>query len=50
MAKKVVATLRTTGKEFTKVIMMKKSEKNGAYYFDETVVPIDLVQEFIAKH
>lgn len=50
MAKKVVATLRSLGKEFTKVILMKKSEKTGAYYFDETVLPIDMAQEFIAKH
>ena len=49
MAKKVVATLRTLGKEYTKVVRMKKSEKTGAYYFDETIVPIDQVQEFIAK-
>ncbi len=50
MAKKVVATLRTAGKEFTKVIRMKKSEKTGAYYFEETIVPIDQAQEFIAKN
>ena len=49
MAKKVVATLRTLGKEYAKVVRMKKSEKTGAYYFDETIVPIDQVQEFIAK-
>ena len=49
MAKKVVATLRTLGKEYTKVVRMKKSEKTGAYYFDETIVPIDQVQEFITK-
>lgn len=50
MAKKVVATLHTTGKEYTKVIMMKRSEKTGAYYFDENIVPIDSAQEFIAKN
>ena len=49
MAKKVVATLRTLGKEYSKVVRMKKSEKTGAYYFDEIIVPIDQVQEFIAK-
>ena len=47
MAKKVVATLRTLGKEYSKVIRMKKSEKTGAYYFEETIVPMDSVQEFI---
>ena len=49
MAKKVVATLRTLGKEYSKVVRMKKSEKTGAYYFEETMVPNDQVQEFIAK-
>ena len=50
MAKKVVASLHTAGKEFTKVIKMKKSEKTGAYYFEEIIVPIDQAQEFIAKN
>ncbi|MBQ8222215.1 MAG: DUF4295 domain-containing protein [Bacteroidales bacterium] len=49
MAKKVVATLRTLGKEYSKVIRMKRSEKTGAYYFEENIVPIDQVQEFLAK-
>lgn len=49
MAKKVVATLRSLGKEYSKVIRMKRSEKTNAYYFEETIVPIDQVQEFIAK-
>lgn len=49
MAKKAVATLRSLGKEYSKVIRMKKSEKTGAYYFEETMVTIDKVQEFLAK-
>ncbi len=49
MAKKVVATLRTLGKEYSKVIRMKRSEKTGAYYFEETIVPVDKVKEFLAK-
>ncbi len=49
MAKKVVATLHTAGIGYSKVVRMQKSEKTGAYYFDETVVPYDSVQEFIAK-
>lgn len=49
MAKKVVATLQSAGKEYAKVIRMKRSEKSGAYVFDETIVPIDKVQEFLAK-
>ena len=49
MAKKVVATLRTLGKEYSKVIRMKRSEKTGAYSFEETIVPVEKVQEFLAK-
>ena len=49
MAKKVVATLRTLGKEYSKVIRMKRSEKTGAYYFEETIVHVEKVQEFLAK-
>lgn len=49
MAKKVVATLQTQGKQFAKVIQMKRSEKTGAYTFVETIVPNDKVQEFLAK-
>jgi len=49
MAKKVVATLQTQGKQFAKVIRMKRSEKSGAYTFSETIVPNDKVQEFLAK-
>lgn len=50
MAKKAVASLHLAGKEYTKVIRMKKSEKTGSYYFDEAVVPNDMVQEFISKN
>ncbi|MBM3404204.1 MAG: DUF4295 domain-containing protein [Bacteroidetes bacterium] len=48
MAKKVVATLQSSGKDFAKVIRMVKSPKTGAYVFKETVVPNDKVKEFIA--
>lgn len=48
MAKKVVATLKTgVGKQFTKCIKMVKSEKTGAYVFQEAIVPNDQVQEFM---
>lgn len=48
MAKKVVATLKTaTGKSFAKVIRMRRSEKTGAYYFQEAIVPSDNVQEYL---
>ena len=50
MAKKVVATLKTgSGKNFTKVIKMVKSEKTGAYTFKSEVVPNEGVGEFFGK-
>ena len=50
MAKKVVATLKTsTGKSFAKVIRMVRSEKTGAYFFKEEIVPSDNVQEYLKK-
>jgi hypothetical protein len=48
MAKKVVATLKTSkGKEYSKVITMTKSPK-GAYSFKEVIVHNDHVQDAIA--
>jgi hypothetical protein len=48
MAKKVVATLKSgTGKDFTKVIKMVKSDKTGAYAFREEVVHNDFVKDFL---
>jgi len=48
MAKKVVASFKSsTGKDFTKVIRMVKSPKTGAYVFRETIVPNDLVKDFL---
>ncbi|MDX9906005.1 MAG: DUF4295 domain-containing protein [Bacteroidales bacterium] len=49
MAKKVIATLQTQGKEFSKVIRMVRSSKTGAYVFKETMLPNDQVKDFIAK-
>ncbi len=50
MAKKVVATLKTgSGKSFTKVIKMVKSEKSGAYGFKEEMVHNDHVKDFFQK-
>ena len=50
MAKKVVATLKQKGaKGSAKVIRMVKSEKTGAYTFQEEIVPSDLVKDFLAK-
>ena len=44
MAKKVVATLQTKGKEFAKVIKAVRSPKTGAYTFKEEMVPVDMVK------
>jgi hypothetical protein len=41
MAKKVVATLQTKSKDWTKVITMERSPKTGAYAFKETIVSLD---------
>jgi len=49
MAKKVVATLQTAGKNYTKVIKMVKSPKSGAYAFKENVMHVEEVKDFLAK-
>ncbi len=50
MAKKVVATLKTgSGKGYAKVIRMQKSEKSGAYAFEEEIVASDRVKEYLAQ-
>ena len=49
MAKKAVATLHegsSDGRAYTKVIKMVKSPKNGAYVFDERMVPNASVKDF----
>jgi hypothetical protein len=49
MAKKVVATLQTSGKDFAKVIKAVKSPKTGAYTFKEEIIPTDQVKDYFAK-
>lgn len=49
MAKKVVATLQSSGKDFARVIRMVKSPKSGAYAFKENIIPTDQVKEYFAK-
>ena len=50
MAKKVVATLKTSaGKDFAKVIRMRRSEKTGAYCFKEEIIASDAVKDYFAK-
>ncbi len=49
MAKKVVASLQSSGKDFAKVIRMAKSPKSGAYTFKEEVIPTDQVKDYFSK-
>lgn len=49
MAKKVVASLQTAGKNYTKVIKMVKSEKTGAYTFKENVMHVEQVKDYLTK-
>ncbi len=49
MAKKVIATLQTQGKEFSKLIRMVKSPKTGAYVFKETIIPNDQIKSVLEK-
>jgi hypothetical protein len=49
MAKKVVASLQTAGKNYAKVIKMIKSPKTGSYSFKESVLHIEEVKDFLAK-
>ncbi|MEY8019769.1 DUF4295 domain-containing protein [Muriicola sp. E247] len=49
MAKKTVATLQGKSKRLTKAIKMVKSPKSGAYTFVESVMPPEMVNEWLAK-
>ena len=50
MAKKVVATLQKgAGKGHAKVVKMVKSEKTGAYIFQEEIILNDSVKEYFKK-
>ena len=50
MAKKVVATLKKgDSASYTKVVRMSKSDKSGAYVFEEKVVNKDMVNDFLKK-
>jgi len=50
MAKKVVATLQKgAGKGHAKVVRMVKSEKTGAYIFQEEIILNDDVKEYFKK-
>jgi hypothetical protein len=50
MAKKVVASLQKgAGKGHAKVVRMVKSEKTGAYTFQEEIILNDDVKEYFKK-
>ncbi|NPA42626.1 MAG: DUF4295 domain-containing protein [Chlorobi bacterium] len=49
MAKKVVATLQTKSKRYTKVIRAVKNPKTGAYTFEEKILNADLVKDYLKK-
>jgi len=49
MAKKVVASLQSSGKDFAKVIRMAKSPKSGAYSFKEEIIPTNRVKDYFSK-
>ncbi|MDP4188548.1 MAG: DUF4295 domain-containing protein [Bacteroidota bacterium] len=52
MAKKVVASLKKegSGKDFSKVIKMVKSEKTGAYAFKEEIVPNEQLKDYMKNN
>lgn len=49
MAKKVVASLQSSGKDFAKVIRASKSAKTGAYSFKEEIIPTNQVKDYFGK-
>lgn len=49
MAKKTVATLQTSSKRLTKAIKMVKSPKTGAYTFVESMMPPEMVNDWLGK-
>lgn len=49
MAKKTVATLQSSSKRLTKAIKMVKSDKSGAYTFVESVMPPEMVNDWLSK-
>lgn len=50
MAKKAVASLQKgAGRGHAKVIKMVKSEKTGAYTFEESIIANDDVQNYFKK-
>ncbi len=49
MAKKVVATLQTKSKKYSKVIRAVKNPKTGTYTFEEKILNAADAKEFFKK-
>ena len=49
MAKKSVASLQTGSKRLSKAIKMIKSPKTGAYIYVESIMPPEIVNEWLSK-
>ena len=49
MAKKTVASLQSSSKRLTKAIKMVKSPKSGAYTFVESIMPPEMVNDWLSK-
>ena len=49
MPKKSVASLQTGSKRLTKVIKMVKKPGSNSYSFVETILPPDLVSDWLSK-
>ncbi len=49
MAKKIVATLKSSSKRLTKAIKMVKSPKTDAYVFVESMIDPKNLDSFLAK-
>jgi hypothetical protein len=49
MAKKVVASLQSTGKDFAKVIKVVKTPRSGSYSFKEEIIPTDQVKSYFEQ-
>ena len=49
MAKKLVATLQSGSKKFTKAIKMVKKNNSNSYSFVETIINPDNANEWLSK-
>jgi len=49
MAKKVVASLQTEGKNIVKIIKTVRSPKTGAYSFKSEFIPTEKLKEYLSQ-